>query len=287
MRIKIIDKEKCERCSQRTCSMSDTVSKSDFYNLKTEQYTCPVKMFVYGVTDEQLEEGYIDFNLDKNQCLYCCLCAIQCSQDNLLIEGYEYDARSDFQGLKDRGELQSQGPTNIVAMSYLNILFNFAANTNLVRTLPFDGVLFNDNNEACLVEVDINNDSLECCRRLLAYIILYNHKNEKKIYNGLMILNDFPKDGSRDVFSLIRKIGDFEKTTNLNMYISTFSFLRYLALQHNKKKFKSFDLFYNPVSETQQEYIEKLMQKDIIAEDIGKIMFNVRQTTAFQCEGEE
>lgn len=57
MRIKIIDKEKCINYTRRTCSMTDTVSKSDFYNLKTEQHTCPVKMFAYGVTDEQLELG--------------------------------------------------------------------------------------------------------------------------------------------------------------------------------------------------------------------------------------
>ena len=273
MRIKIIDKQKCDKCTQRTCSINNTVSKSDFYNLKTEQYTCPMKIFVYGLTDEQMEKGYVDFNLANNECLYCCLCAIQCSQENLKIENYEYDARADFLRLKECGQRQAEGPSNIIALSYLNIIFEFAANTNLIKPLSFDGAFFNNKNEPCMVEVDINNDSLECCRRLLADITLHNHKNENKVYNGLMVLNDFPKDGSRDVYTLLQKIYEYEKTAGLKIYITTFSLLRYLAINHRKDDDKSFNIFYNPSLESKDKYLDRLAETGIITTEMKDMIF--------------
>ena len=281
MRIKIIDKQKCDRCTQRTCSMNNTISKSDFYNLKTEQYTCPVKLFVYGLTDEQIEKGYIDFDLENNECLYCCLCAIQCSHKNLEIEGYEYDARTDFLRLKESGQRQAEGPSNIIALSYLNIIFEFAANTNLIKPLSFDGAVFNSDNDVCMVEVDIKNDSLECCRRLLADITLHNHKNENKVCNGLMVLNDFPRDGSSDVYALIEKIKEFGKTTKLNIYITTFSLLRYLAVNHNDAVVKSFDIFYNPSVELKKEYLDRLIEANFITDEIKNKIFETDETTDY------
>lgn len=273
MRIKIIDKEKCEGCKQRSCSLTDTITKSDFMNLKTEQYTCPVKMFAYGLTDEQMEAGYIDFNIEKNECLYCCLCVIQCSQNNLLIEGYEYDARADLLRLKESGELQAQGPSNIIALSYLNIIFGFAANTNLIRTITFDGALLTKSGDACLVEVDVNNDSLECCRRLLADIVLYNHKHEKKIKNGLMVINDFPKQGSRDVFTLIKSIKEFSNTSDINIYITTFSLLRYFVLHLNTFNYELDDLLFNASELTKEEYLKKLLDSGRITHEISSEIF--------------
>lgn len=273
MRIKIIDKEKCEKCTQRTCSLTDTITKSDFMNLKTEQYTCPVKMFVYGLTDEQIDTGYIDFNVERNECLYCCLCVIQCSQNNLSIEGYKYDAKDDFLKLKDSGEAQAQGPSNIIAMSYLNRLFDFAANTNLIRTISFDGAVLTKSSEMCLVEVDINNDSLECCRRLLADIMLYNHKNDRKIKNGLMVINDFPKQGSRDVIPLIKSIKDFKNTSDVSIYITTFSLLRYFALHLPVSEYKLDDLLLNASKSTHEEYIHRLLESKYITDEISSVIF--------------
>lgn len=273
MRIKIIDKEKCEKCTQRTCSLTDTITKSDFMNLKTEQYTCPVKMFVYGLTDEQIDTGYIDFNVERNECLYCCLCVIQCSQNNLSIEGYKYDAKDDFLKLKDSGEAQAQGPSNIIAMSYLNRLFDFAANTNLIRTISFDGAVLTKSGEMCLVEVDINNDSLECCRRLLADIMLYNHKNDRKIKNGLMVINDFPKQGSRDVIPLIKSIKDFKNTSDVSIYITTFSLLRYFALHLPVSEYKLDDLLLNASKSTHEEYIHRLLESKYITDEISSVIF--------------
>ena len=273
MRIKIIDRRKCESCKQRSCSLNDTITKSDFMNLRTEQYTCPVKMFVYGLTDDQIETGYIDFNIEKNECLYCCLCVIQCSQNNLLIENYNYDARADMLRLKESGELQAQGPSNIIALSYLNTLFGFAANTNLIRTISFDGALLTKSGNACLVEVDINNDSLECCRRLLADIVLYNYRNETKIRNGLMVINDFPKQGSRDVFPLIKSIKEFENTSNINIYITTFSLLRYFVLNLEAFNYELDDLLFNASKVTEEEYLKTLLESGKITRKISSEIF--------------
>lgn len=273
MRIKIIDEKKCKSCTQRSCSLTDTITKSDFMNLRTEQYTCPVKMFAYGLTDEQMEVGYIDFNIEKNECLYCCLCVIQCSQNNLLIENYNYDARADMLRLKESSELQAQGPSNIIALSYLNTLFEFAANTNLIRTISFDGALLTKSGNACFVEVDINNDSLECCRRLLADIVLYNYRNDTKIRNGLMVINDFPKQGSRDVFPLIKSIKEFENTSNINIYITTFSLLRYFVLNLDTFDYELDDLLFNASKITEKEYLKMLLESGKIAHEISFEIF--------------
>ena len=273
MRIKIIDTAKCESCKQRSCSLTDTITKSDFMNLKTEQYTCPVKMFAYGLTDEQMEAGYIDFNIEKNECLHCCLCVIQCSKKNLLLENYAYDARADMLRLKESGELQSQGPSNIIALSYLNTLFGFAANTNLIITLPFDGVLLTKSGDVCLVEVDINNDSLECCRRLLADIVLYNYRNDTKVRNGLMVINDFPKQGSRDVFPLIKSVKEFENTSDINIYITTFSLLRYFVLNLKAIDYELDDLLFNASKITEEEYLKKLLDSGEITQEISSEIF--------------
>lgn len=273
MRIKIIDKEKCENCTQYTCSLNDIRTKSDFMSLKTEQYTCPVNIFLYGPTDEQRISGYIDFNLEKNECLYCCLCAIQCSQDNLLIEEFEYDARADFLRSKENGESQAQSALNTIALSYLNHIFDFAANTNMIRTLTFDGALITKSGEACMVEVDINNDSLECCRRLLADIMLYNHKNERKIKSGLMVINDFPKQGSRDVLTLIERIKEFESTSDFNIYITTFSLLRYYVIHIDDSDYELDDLLFNASINSKEDYLQKLIESNLITEEISSEIF--------------
>ena len=273
MRIKIIDKEKCEVCTQYTCSSNDIITKPDLMNLNTEQYTCPVNMFLYGPTEEQLNSGFIDFNIEENECLYCCLCVPQCSHDNLLIEEYEYDARADFLRSKESGELQSHSVSNTIAMSYLNYLFEFAANTNLIKTITFDGAVLTKSGEVCIVEVDLNNDSLECCRRLLADIMIYNHKNERKLKNGLMVLNDFPKQGSRDIFTLTESIKKFERTSDFNIFITTFSLLRYYMLHITPSDYELDDLLFNASRNTIEDYLQKLIELELITEEISNKIF--------------
>lgn len=273
MRIRIADKKVCEQCNRKTCSNNDVVEKTDFYNLKSERYTCPVRLFQYGLTDEQLEQGYIDIDLKENKCIYCLLCAIKCSKQNLQIESYHYDSTNDFELLKSIGELQASAPSNIIALSYLNCLFDFAANTNLNKSLLFDGYVCTVNDEKCFVEVDIQNDSLESCRRLLGDIVSHNAKSQTKINNGLMVLNNFPKEGSRDIYTLIEKIKSFPSTADLHLYITTFSLLRNYVLRFSKNVYSLSDLFLDMASETNEDYKNRLIAKSIIDDVIANQMF--------------
>lgn len=273
MRIRIADKKVCEQCNRKTCSNNDVVEKTDFYNLKSERYTCPVRLFQYGLTDEQLEQGCIDIDLKENKCIYCLLCAIKCSKQNLQIESYHYDSTNDFELLKSIGELQASAPSNIIALSYLNCLFDFAANTNLNKSLLFDGYVCTVNDEKCFVEVDIQNDSLESCRRLLGDIVSYNAKSQTKINNGLMVLNNFPKEGSRDIYTLIEKIKSFPSTADLHLYITTFSLLRNYVLRFSKNVYSLSDLFLDMASETNEDYKNRLIAKSIIDDVIANQMF--------------
>lgn len=273
MRIRIADKKVCDQCNRKTCSNNDVVEKTDFYNLKSERYTCPVRLFQYGLTDEQLEQGYIDIDLKENKCIYCLLCAIKCSKQNLQIESYHYDSTNDFELLKSIGELQASAPSNIIALSYLNCLFDFAANTNLNKSLLFDGYVCTVNDEKCFVEVDIQNDSLESCRRLLGDIVSYNAKSQIKINNGLMVLNNFPKEGSRDIYTLIEKIKSFPSTADLHLYITTFSLLRNYVLRFSKNVYSLSDLFLDMASETNEDYKNRLIAKSIIDDVIANQMF--------------
>ena len=273
MRIKIINRKICDECNRKTCSNNDVVEKTGFYNLKSERYTCPIRLFQYGPANEQLEQGYIDVDLKENKCIYCLLCAIKCSKQNLQIESYKYNAVNDFEVLKLIAEPQARAPSNIIASSYLNCLFDFAANTNLNKSLLFDGYVYTIAEEQCFVEVDIQNDSLECCRRLLSDIVSYNFKCEKKIKNGLMILNNFPKKGSHDIYTVIEKLKTFPYTSDLNIYITTFSLLRNFAMRFEKNKYTLKDLFLNMMSETTDAYQNRLAVKGFINDDIAKQMF--------------
>ena len=273
MRIKILDRKLCDQCNRKTCSNNDVVEKTDFYNLKSERYTCPVRLFQYGLTDEQLEQGYIDIDFKENKCVYCLLCAIKCSKQNLQIESYQYDAANDFMSLKSAGEFQASAPSNIIALSYLNCLFDFAANTNLNKSLPFDGYVCTVKDERCFVEVDIQNDSLESSRRLLADIVSYNFKTEKKIKNGLMVLSNFPKEGSRDIYTLIEKIKSFPNTADLHIFCTTFSLLRYCTMHIERNVLSLYDLFWDMAHETSESYKERLLRNKVIDDDIAKQMF--------------
>ena len=59
------------------------------------------------------------------------------------------------------------GVANILATSFLNVLFEFSANTNLNKALLFDGIVSDKQGHYAFVEVDEGDDSLESCRRLL------------------------------------------------------------------------------------------------------------------------
>lgn len=98
MRIRIKDTNICDGCTKKNCSNNDVIEKNAFAKFRSERYTCPVKLFQYGPTDKQMDEGYIDisFGVDSIGCMYCCLCAIQCNKDNIEIIDYSFKQNDDF-----------------------------------------------------------------------------------------------------------------------------------------------------------------------------------------------
>lgn len=271
MRIKIKNKSICEKCTRNTCSMNNVIQKPDFYALKTEQFVCPVRLLKRQILDEQLEKGYIDIPPNNKEhpeeCVYCGLCAVQCNQQNLEIINYDYSFN------EKNSQLFSEPVGNIIATSYLNCLYDFSANTNIIKPLHFDGYVCSSEDTECFVEIDIDDDSLECCRRLLADIVMHNYNKSKKMSNGLMVLSRFPNEGSRDIFTLIDCIKRFPNTSNLKIFITTFSLLRFFVINHTEKNMPFNELFYSPTDESKEVYTKRLLDKNIITKDIANRMF--------------
>ena len=57
MRIRIKDTAICDNCTKKTCSSGDVIEKNTFAKFRSERYTCPIRLFQYGPTDKQLDEG--------------------------------------------------------------------------------------------------------------------------------------------------------------------------------------------------------------------------------------
>lgn len=275
MRIRIKDTNICDSCTKKGCSSSDVIEKTTFAKFRSERYTCPVRLFQYGPTDKQLDEGHIDisFGADAIGCMYCYLCAIQCNKDNIEIIDYSFDENDDFVNALSLCEKQNGGCCNILALSYLDLLFDFAANTNINKAMSFDGFLCDKDDNWYFVEVDANDDSLESCRRLLGDIVSQNHNSERKIDAGLMVLNNLPKEGSRDVYTFIEKIAQFPNTKHLKIYATTFTLLRHFAMKVKKNEYAVNDLLFNMTSEQPQEYIDKLIKQGFIDESMKDKLF--------------
>lgn len=73
MRIRIKDTAICDNCTKKTCSSGDVIEKNTFAKFRSERYTCPIRLFQYGPTDKQLDEGYID------------ICLVQMSLDVCIV----------------------------------------------------------------------------------------------------------------------------------------------------------------------------------------------------------
>ena len=88
-----------------------------------------------------------------------------------------------------------------------------------------------------------------------------------------MVLNDFPKEGSRDVVPLIQKIREFESTSGINFYITTFSLLRYFVLHLEKKQYEFEDLLFNASSSSKEEYLKRIYDEKIVDKETKERIF--------------
>lgn len=238
MKINIIDKELCENCTNRTCAFIDARIKEQFYSLRTETTVCPT-----GVLENETKSTSFG-----DECVKCALCSLNCHADNLSVTD---DGRPlDLTGL-------SEFQINAIALSYLDHIVGFAANTNRNHSMNFDGFIQTKSGESCFVEVDYGNDSLECCRRLIGSFITYEG-NIGPIKNGLMILKEYPQEDSRDVYNVIYKLLAFPSTSDWVIYFCTFDTLQHIALKINSSEWNLSDLFYNPNKEEINYYLDRI-----------------------------
>lgn len=245
MKIKILNSSVCEQCSVHSCSfLNMAMTRTDFYRLPSETTICPTAAISEdGPNEKELEDGY----LKSKNCIKCGLCVKHCTHQNLAVEDFESDARA-FANLTNE---QLNASTSV----YLSSLFEFAANANRNRSLPFDGYLTARGEEA-FVEVDWNDDSLESLRRILGdMLICYQGR---QITNGLIVLSHIPIEGSRDVYEVIRKLKTFPTTGNIHIYLTTFSILKTLCLYLPDGKYGLAELFYDCLGECKEDYIARL-----------------------------
>ena len=246
MIIQVIDPNVCEKCTLHRCSYVNVANiKNDFYNLPTETTICPTSAIGdNGPIDIIGDDRFI--NSDK--CVSCGLCICFCSEQNLRCE--EYDSDTALLGNLTERQLKA------VTSSYLNQIFEFAANTNRNGALLFDGYVSTKGGEEAFVEIDYHDDSLESTRRLLGDILMFSQNH--RIYNGILVLSSLPSSGSRDVYTVIEKVRRFPTTTNIHVYMTTFSILRKMSLFMTGGDYCFKDLFFDCMEETVDEYYDRI-----------------------------
>ena len=227
MSIKIKDIDICSQCGNKDCSYTNAEIKANFFGVRTEETVCPNAVLIDGPLDKVKNSILVDQN-----CINCGLCAINCHSNNIDCDNLDF-FNDDF---KDLNRLQY----NAIVCSYLNRIFGFSANTNRNKSLQFDGYVCTINGKEAFVQIDYNNDSLECARRLIGDFLLFS-PSDRKIQNGIIVLNDFPRKGSNDIYNVLQAIMEFPTTYNFKFYFTTFKLLRFLALNINTAENLDFD----------------------------------------------
>lgn len=250
--IRIKDISICENCQNLACSFLKTgLTRHDFCKLSSETTVCPTQILSDGPYDAALKSGVIDKDLSsKKICIDCGLCVKNCPFSNLEFSSLTFDINNEAFSQLTSPQLRA------TITSYLGLLFPFAANTNRNKSLLFDGILFSPTEIKSFVEIDWNNDSLECARRLLGDILTY--RRSAKVDSGLIILQDLPKEGSCDVFNVLEKIKVFPTTHSIDIFITSIPIIRWLALHATSSQFEVKDIAYNPLIESKEEYLDRI-----------------------------
>lgn len=250
MKIVIQNIEVCATCMAKRCSFINLArTEQMFFNLSSETTICPTSAIGGSGPSEKSIEKHFVIAEKGTSCVECGLCVKHCFYQNLSIEDYSANT-SAFGSLTN---LQIKAVTSL----YLNGLLGFSANTNRNNSLSFDGYVASDKGEEAFVEIDYNDDSLECVRRLLGDIIKYSDTHEVK--NGIVVLSKLPQLGSRDVYNLLEKIKKFPTTKNICIYMTAFSHLRAMYLYLKPNTSYSFEnVFFSPMKEDICTYKKKM-----------------------------
>lgn len=265
----------CRQCIRRSCSIGDVVERKTFSTFKTERNRCPLNLLSNGPDDLMLDFGRIDGeSRSDRKCIYCYICVDSCSHGNLAIRGREFWTERDFASLKSADASVSNSLANAIASSYLNSLFDFAANTTLNRSVSFDGIVYDSNHQAYFVEVDLGDDSLECFRRLLGDMAMHNaNGSNQSIETGIIVLSNLPKAGSRDVYTLAKKVRSFPGTSNVKIYVTTFQLLRHFMLSSFASEEPVDTLLFEIVNEEPTDYINRLVRNGLVDSQYANALF--------------
>lgn len=248
MKIKIINPCECENCNAKSCKFLTLAKvKSDFIRLSSETSICPTSAIdENGPSESDLKNGTVG----GDSCVECGLCAKFCAHGNLVVE----DCSSKADKFENLDAIQLKAVTSL----YLSLLFDFAANTNRNQSLPFDCYVSTCSGEEAFVEIDAGDDSLECLRRILGDIVTYSQS--RSIMNGIIVLSNLPRTGSRDMFSVIEKMKDFPTTRNLHIYITTFAILRLLCVSGVKQMNDFHTYLFDCANESENKYQARIKQ---------------------------
>ena len=245
MNIRIKDLSICQNCNNKTCSYVDPKIKENFFGLRSETTVCPLAIMTDG-PEEHEKDGILQ---PKSHCNNCALCVLYCHKRNLIIENLQNN-KNDYDSLKDT-------QYNALASSYLNKIFDFAANTNRNKALYFDGYVATKDGSEFFVEVDGGDDSLESVRRILGDILLYSKDN--RIINGIVVLQSLPKPGNRDVFELLLQLKQFPTTASFKIYFTTFNILRHFASNPLPENITPSDLFFDLNLDDEISYTSRIL----------------------------
>lgn len=244
--IKIINPSICETCNSLACSfLKESIVRHDIGKLSTETTVCPTQALSEGPNESELKSRRIEKN-----CVDCGLCIMHCPHNNLKIESNDYNI------IKDSFKNLTETQLKATVMSMLGFIFSFAANTNRNKSLHFDGFICSSTDKKSFVEIDWENDSLKCTRRILGDILTYSHIT--KIDSGLIVLKEIPSSGNRDVYNVLKKISTFPTTQELSIYITTIPILRWIMLYNGNKKYEISDIGFNPLKETREDFIKRI-----------------------------
>ena len=115
----------------------------------------------------------------------------------------------------------------------------------------------------------------ESVRRLIGDFLLYSPA-DRRIQIGIVVLQELPKEGSRDVYNVLESLKKFPTTSNYKFYFTTFKLLRFIALHLEFSDFDFSDLLLdlsenNNISELYSTLKDVAPDKD----EIIKMLLNI------------
>lgn len=244
MSVRIIDNDICFECKRETCAYIDVVTKNGTF-FSSEGSVCPTGALQSNPAMMQ------NSPFSKKECINCGLCVGYCNKSNLAIDYLNNDFPLE--------NCNSFG-YNALVSNYLNKIFSFASNSNRNSSVLFDGYLEISSEKEAFVEVDAK-EPLECMRGLFGDFLMYKGQYADEVNIGLIVLQDIPKREASNIYSVLEKMQSFPGLDKKQIYLSTFSLLRFLFLNPISSGYDFERVFFSPLSEKVEQYKNRLKEE--------------------------